>query len=93
MACTDSTVSAQVKPGLWRRAGRFARRSWRVLRAVWSFAKARCPKWLVPVLVACAFIPGPLDELAVLAVIAWPVLRSAEARRELAAAVRGAWRP
>lgn len=92
VAHTDSTVSAQVRPGFACRAGRFARRSWRVLRAVWAFARARCPKWLVPVLVACAFIPGPLDELAVLAVIAWPMLRSADARRELGAAVRGAWR-
>lgn len=91
MTHTDSTVSAQVKRGLWRRVGRFACRSWRVTRAVWRFAKASSPKWLVPVLVACAFIPGPFDEVLVLAIVAWPVLRSAEARRELGASVRGAW--
>ena len=71
---------------------RFAGRSWRVACAVWRFAKARCPKWLLPVLAACLLIPGPLDEVAVLAVVAWPVLRSREARGELAAAVSEAWR-
>ena len=71
---------------------RFAARSWRVTKAVWGFARSRCPKWMLPVLAACLFIPGPLDEVLVLAVVAYPVLRSAEARRELAAAVSEAWR-
>jgi hypothetical protein len=73
-------------------ARRFAGRSWRVACAVWRFAKARCPKWLLPVLGVALLIPGPLDELAILLVVAWPVLRSREARCELAASVRGAWR-
>ena len=71
---------------------RFAARSWRVTKAVWGFARSHCPKWMLPVLAACLLIPGPLDELLVLAVVAYPVLRSAEARRELAAAVSEAWR-
>ena len=71
---------------------RFAGRSWRVTKAVWAFAKGHVPKWLLPVLGVCLLIPGPLDELLVLAVIAVPVLRSREARSELAASVRGAWR-
>lgn len=70
---------------------RAALRCWRVLAAVWRFAKARCPKWLVPVLAVCLVIPGPFDELAVLAVVAVPVLRSRQAREELAAMVREAW--
>ena len=69
----------------------YAGRSWRVTRAVWAFAKRHVPRWMLPVLAACLFIPGPFDELAVLAVVAWPVLRSAEARAELAESVRGAW--
>lgn len=73
-------------------AGRYAGRSWRVVRAVWRFAKARVPKWLLPVLAVCLAVPGPLDELAVLAVVLVPVLRSREARAELASAVCEAWR-
>ena len=70
---------------------RYAGRAWRVTRAVWAFTKRHVPRWMLPVLAACLFIPGPFDELAVLAVVAWPVLRSPEARAELAASVRGAW--
>ena len=73
------------------RVKEYARRAWRVARAVWAFAKGHVPRWMLPVLAACLFIPGPFDELAVLAVVAWPVLRSPEARAELAASVRGAW--
>lgn len=72
-------------------AARFAGRSWRVIRAVWAFARKRCPKWLVPVMAVCLVIPGPVDELLVLAVVAYPVLRSAQARRELAGMIRQAW--
>jgi len=69
-----------------------ARRCGRVTGAVWRFARAVCPKWLLPVLVACAFIPGPLDELAVLAVVLVPVLRSRHKRAQLASDVSAAWR-
>ena len=71
---------------------RAAARSWRVAMAVWRFAKAHCPKWLLPVLAACLLIPGPLDEVTVLVVVLVPVLRSREARSELGAAVSEAWR-
>jgi hypothetical protein len=64
----------------------------RVAGAVWRFAKGHVPKWLLPVLAACLVIPGPLDELAVLAVVLVPVLRSRQARAELAVSVREAWR-
>ena len=70
---------------------RFAGRSWRVARAVWSFARAHCPRWLLPVLAVCLAIPGQADELALLAVVLFPVLRSREARRELGAAIGEAW--
>ena len=70
---------------------RYAGRAWRVTRAVWAFARTHSPKWLLPVLAVCLWIPGPFDELAVLAVIAWPVLRSPEARHELAESVSKAW--
>ena len=69
----------------------YAARSWRVLVAVWRFGKAHCPRWALPLLVACAFIPGPVDELLVAAVVAWPVLRCGESRREFARVVVVAW--
>ncbi len=53
-----------------------ARRVWRVLMALWRFAKRHVPKWLVPVL----------------AVVLVPVLRSREARGELVTSVKAAWR-
>jgi len=40
----------------------------------------------------CLLVPGPLDELAVLAVVLVPVLRSRQARGELGASVKAAWR-
>ena len=64
----------------------------RVTVALWRFARSHAPKWLLPVLVACAFVPGPVDELAVLAVVLVPVLRSREARQELGRSVAAAWR-
>lgn len=71
---------------------RHVRRLWRVTVALWRFAKAHVPKWLLPVLAVCLAIPGPLDELIVLALVLVPVLRSRDARRELAASVTEAWR-
>ena len=67
------------------------RRTWRVASAVTRFAVRHSPKWLVPVLAVCLAIPGPVDELVVLAFILAPVLRSRENRAELAASVRAAW--
>ena len=64
----------------------------RVAVALWRFARAHSPKWLLPVLAVCAFIPGPFDEAAVLVIVLWPVLRSQASRRELGESVRKAWR-
>ena len=68
-----------------------ARRTLRVIAAVWRFARSHSPNWALPVLAACLFIPGPLDELLVLGIAAWPVLRSREARHEFGMAVSEAW--
>jgi hypothetical protein len=68
----------------------------RVAGALTRFAMAHLPKWLAfilaPVLFVCAFIPGPVDELAVLAIALGPVLKSAAHRAELAVSVRQAWK-
>ena len=71
---------------------RSAVRLLRAARAVLAFTVRHAPKWLLPVLAACLLIPGPLDELLVLAAILVPVLRSADARRELTTSVAAAWR-
>lgn len=70
---------------------RTAARLLRAARAVLAFTVRHAPKWLLPVLAACLLIPGPLDELLVIAAILVPVLRSAGNRRELAAMVSAAW--
>lgn len=67
----------------------------RVTRALAVFGKGHMPRWawlaIGPALGVCALIPGPVDELLALGVIAVPVLRSRAARAELATAVRDAW--
>ncbi|HLH59201.1 MAG TPA: nucleoside hydrolase [Streptosporangiaceae bacterium] len=84
---------SRLAPGaLVRSAGVVVVRLARVARAVWRFAKSHVPRWMLPVLAVCLFIPGPFDELAVLAVVAIPVLRSRAARAELAESVAAAWR-
>lgn len=68
------------------------RRAMRTCRAVAAFTVKYSPKWLLPVLGVCLLIPGPVDELIVLAVVLVPVLRSAQERAELAAMVAAAWK-
>ena len=75
---------------MWHRAR--VSRPVRVAGALWRFARAHTPKWLLPVLAVCLAIPGPLDELLVLVLVLAPVLRSRDARRELATSVAAAWR-
>ena len=60
-----------------------ARRALRVIAAVWRFARSHSPKWALPVLAACLFIPrGRWTSCSMLGIVAWPVLRSRDARRE-----------
>lgn len=68
----------------------------RVFRTLCRFTLAHIPRWLAfvlaPVLTVCAFVPGQADELAILAVVLVPVLRSREARRELRTSITEAWK-
>lgn len=66
-------------------------RTRRVTIAVTRFAKRYAPRWLVPALTVCAFIPGPIDELFVIAAVLYPVLRNARNRATFARYVRVAW--
>lgn len=60
--------------------------------ALMVFAKRHAPRWLVPVLAVCAFIPGLLDELLVLAAVAYPVLRSRRNRRLIVRYITYSWK-
>lgn len=68
------------------------RRTWRVLHAVLVVTKRHVPKWVAGVLTVCLFIPGPLDELLVLLVIAVMVAFKPAMRHELVSGARAAWR-
>jgi hypothetical protein len=67
-------------------------RTRRVTISVMRYSKRHAPKWLVPLLVVCAFIPGPLDELFVIGAALYPVLKSSHNRRVFARTVRYAWK-
>ncbi len=69
-----------------------ATRTRRVTASIWRYAKAHLPKWLLGVLAACLVIPGPLDEIAVLLVLAAIILRSRRNRLVFARYMRTAWR-
>lgn len=66
-------------------------RTRRVSFAVTHYAKRKAPRWLVPVLVACAFIPGPVDEILVIGIVLYPVFKSSRNRRVFARTVSYAW--
>ena len=59
--------------------------------AVTRFALRHSPRWLLPLLAVAAWIPGPVDEIVIIAVALWPVLRSARQRRLFLRTVRYAW--
>lgn len=69
----------------------FAARSIRVARAIFAATKCHVPAWMAAVLTVCLFIPGPLDELLVLLVIAGMVAFKPVMRADLASAVQTAW--
>lgn len=68
-------------------------RAGRVLLTLREFCARHAPRWLCPVLVACAFIPGPVDEGLIVLVMAVVLLGSRARRLELAAMLRSAWPP
>ena len=69
-----------------------ARRTWRVLHALLTVTKRHIPKWLAGVLTVCLFIPGPLDELLVLLVIAGMVGFKPAMRADLASGIKQVWK-
>lgn len=63
----------------------------RTLKAIYTVTKKHVPAWIGAILTVCLFIPGPLDEFLVLLVIAGMIGFKPVMRRELFAAIRGAW--
>jgi hypothetical protein len=66
-------------------------RSRRVTFAVMAFTRRHAPRWLLPLLTVCAFIPGPIDELLVVGAALYPVLKSSYNRRVFTRYVSYAW--
>jgi len=66
------------------------RKSIRVTRAVLTVTRRHVPAWVGTLLTVCLLIPGPVDELLVLLVIAGYVAFKPAMRADLAGAIRTA---
>lgn len=60
--------------------------------AIWRYTLDNAPRWLMPTMTVCAFIPGPVDEVIVLVVVLVWLLGNARRRTELSARVASAWK-
>ncbi len=69
---------------------RWTRTIARVLHAALTVTRRHVPKWIGVLITVCLFIPGPLDELLVLIVIAVMIAFKPAMRADLVAAVREA---
>lgn len=56
------------------------------------FIISRAPWWAMPVIVACQFIIGPVDDAIALAVLAYPIFKSAANRETYAVLMRMLWK-
>jgi hypothetical protein len=63
----------------------------RVTVAVTRYTKRHAPKWLLPLLTVCAFIPGPLDEMLLIVAVLATILRTRHQRRVFTRTVSYAW--
>jgi hypothetical protein len=71
---------------------RFTRRVWRTLHAVITITRRHVPAWLGVALAVALAIPGPVDELIVLIVVAGFAAAKPVMRAELRAGIPAAWR-
>lgn len=67
-------------------------RTRRVIVVTAVFIKRHAPWWAGPLIVACQFIIGPIDDALALITLAYPVMRNERNRRAYARIVRAAWR-
>lgn len=66
-------------------------RTWRVAHAAIGVARRHAPRWLVIVLAVALAIPGPVDELIVLVIIAGLLVFKPKMRVDLRESAREAW--
>lgn len=62
-----------------------------VTLAVIKFTNRHSPQWAKPAIVACALIPGQADEIALVAILLIPILRSQFQRRVLVRIIKSQW--
>lgn len=67
------------------------RRVRRVAVATLRFTRAHAPKWLLPIIGICLAIPGPIDEMVVIAIGLVVILRTHRNRATYARYMRVAW--
>jgi len=66
-------------------------RTRRATFAAVSYVNRHAPSWAKPALIAAAFFPGQADEIIVVAILLWPVLRSGYQRRVFKRTIHYAW--
>lgn len=57
-----------------------------------KFTNRHAPRWAKPAMVACALIPGQADEIVLVAILLFPILRNSRHRRTFIRSVRYAWK-
>lgn len=67
------------------------RRVLAVGRSIFTVTRRHVPRWIAGLLTVCLFIPGPLDEILVLLVIAVMVAFKPVMRADLASGIKEAW--
>jgi hypothetical protein len=76
----------------WRELARFTRRLIRALHAAITITRRHVPAWLGVALAIALAIPGPIDELIVLIVVAGFAAAKPAMRAELRAGIPAAWK-
>lgn len=67
-------------------------RTRRVTCAVIKFTNRHAPAWAKPAMIACAFFPGQADEIVLVAILLFPILRNSRHRRTFMRAISYAWK-
>lgn len=67
------------------------RRTRRVTLATVKYVNRHAPSWAKPAMIAAALVPGQADELILVAILLWPILRNAQTRAVFLRTVTYAW--
>lgn len=66
-------------------------RTRRATVTIMRFVNRHSPAWAKPLLIAAAFFPGQADEILLVGILLFPILRNARNRRAFMRSVRYAW--